>query len=534
MIKIDKLNPFGRMCLSMGMIPSSYKESLTYEEQLLWFCNFLEKEVIPAINNEGEAIEELQQLFVQLREYVDTYFDNLDIQTEVNTKLDEMVESGQLQEIIAQYLDSQAVIGFDKISDLKAASNLVDGSICNTLGGELKFDGLGAFYTIRPLRIDDVIDDFEIVSLTNYPSLVAERIHNFHVDKNASDINIINSKQIVFLGDSYGSLETNWVNTFVELNDLTLGTDCYNFCTGGSGLLGTDPTNTYLLNLQANESSITDKTLIKAFVICGGWNDRTKTGSELETAMEDLVDYIKDNYPNAKIYVGMIGNTGVLDDVSGAIHYRSWLLTQVLPGYKSVENYGGHYLQGVENVLHKYDLFNTYDYVHPNANGCVALGKAISIAYNEGYYNYTSNGMYEGLGINSTNYTLNSNLNSNSQVNIVGAIYNGIFDVKISGNLNFTSYPLMSTDNNLDVVITNYTANQKYFRNIDHLTDIPVSIKYTTYSTGTPERQVTKGVIKFGTDGTITLTMYNVLNVQRYIQQISILPSSYSLPFICQ
>ena len=39
MIKLDKLNPFGRMCVSMGMIPSSYKESLSYEEQLLWFVN---------------------------------------------------------------------------------------------------------------------------------------------------------------------------------------------------------------------------------------------------------------------------------------------------------------------------------------------------------------------------------------------------------------------------------------------------------------------------------------------------------------
>ena len=66
MIKIEKLNPFGKMCLSMGMIPSSYSESLTYEEQLLWFCNFLEKEVIPAVNTEGEAIEELNKLFMGL------------------------------------------------------------------------------------------------------------------------------------------------------------------------------------------------------------------------------------------------------------------------------------------------------------------------------------------------------------------------------------------------------------------------------------------------------------------------------------
>ena len=57
MIKIDKLNPFGRLCVTLGMLPSSYKESLTYEEQLLWMFNYIEKTLIPTINNNGEAVE---------------------------------------------------------------------------------------------------------------------------------------------------------------------------------------------------------------------------------------------------------------------------------------------------------------------------------------------------------------------------------------------------------------------------------------------------------------------------------------------
>ena len=480
----------------------------------------------------NKTMEDVNGLAINVKELED-YILNLDLQDEVDKKIDEMVESGQLQEIISAYLDSKAVLGFDKISDLKGATNLIEGSITYTLGSELKFDGLGAFYTIRQLTVYDVIDDFELVSLTNYPSLVAQRIHNADVENNINNINIINSKQVVFLGDSFGALTNNWVNTFVTLNNLTLGLDSYNFCTGGSGLIASDPTNTYLTNLQDNESSISDKTLIKAFIICGGWNDRTKTASELETAMGTLVEYIKDNYPNAKIYAGMIGNTGMLDDVSGAIHFRSWLITQVLPGYKSVENYGGHYLQGVENVMHKYDLYNTYDYVHPNADGCIALGKAISIAYNQGYYNYTSNGMYEGLAINNTNYTFEDGINTNSQINIVGNIYNGIYDMKVNGTINFTSYYLMSSNVNPEITITHYIANQKYFRNVDHLTEIPVLIKYKTFET-TPKNVATRGLIKFKTDGSITLTVYNILEEQRYLQQISILPSNYSLPFICQ
>ena len=62
MIKIDKLNPFGRLCVTLGMLPSSYKESLTYEEQLLWMFNYIEKTLIPTINNNAQAVEELQAL----------------------------------------------------------------------------------------------------------------------------------------------------------------------------------------------------------------------------------------------------------------------------------------------------------------------------------------------------------------------------------------------------------------------------------------------------------------------------------------
>lgn len=98
MIKIEKLNPFGRMCISLGMLPSSYKESLTYEEQLLWFMNYLQENVIPAVNNNAEALEELQ-------EYVSHYFDNLDVQQEINNKLDEMAEDGSLINCIKNYID---------------------------------------------------------------------------------------------------------------------------------------------------------------------------------------------------------------------------------------------------------------------------------------------------------------------------------------------------------------------------------------------------------------------------------------------
>lgn len=95
MKQVSKLNPFGRFCCTIGNLPTSYMESLTYEEQLMWFCRFLDEKVIPAVNENADAIIELQN-----------YLKNLDLQDEVNIKLDEMVEDGTLGQIINQELFS--------------------------------------------------------------------------------------------------------------------------------------------------------------------------------------------------------------------------------------------------------------------------------------------------------------------------------------------------------------------------------------------------------------------------------------------
>ena len=112
MKNVERLNfrPFTKFCMSIGAVPTSYLAGLTIEEQLLWLCSYLEKEVIPAVNNNAEAVEELQDLFIELKSYVDNYFDNLDVQEEINNKLDEMAEDGTLEEIIGEYLNVTYII----------------------------------------------------------------------------------------------------------------------------------------------------------------------------------------------------------------------------------------------------------------------------------------------------------------------------------------------------------------------------------------------------------------------------------------
>ena len=130
---VGKLSPFAHFCCTIGNLPTSYMISLTYEEQLLWLCQYLEKTVIPAVNTNAEAVAEIQNLYIQLKEYVDNYFNNLDVQEEINNKLDEMAESGELTEIITNYIAKSMII-FDNVNNMKNATFLIAGSRCKTLG----------------------------------------------------------------------------------------------------------------------------------------------------------------------------------------------------------------------------------------------------------------------------------------------------------------------------------------------------------------------------------------------------------------
>lgn len=104
---VDSLDtsPFKKMIMTIGELPTSFVESMTYYELLTWFCNYLENTVIPTVNNNAEAVEELQTQYITLHNYVANYFNNLNVQEEINNKLDNMAEDGSLTELIKRYVD---------------------------------------------------------------------------------------------------------------------------------------------------------------------------------------------------------------------------------------------------------------------------------------------------------------------------------------------------------------------------------------------------------------------------------------------
>ena len=198
---------FPRWINNLGIIPTSYKDSMSYYECLAWLCKFLEETVIPSVNENGEATQELQNLYIELNSYVTHYFETLDVQEEINNKLDEMVEDGTLPEIIADYLNSKAVFGFDTVADMKNSTNLINGSYAKTLGFYAKNDGGSALYKIRTITNDDVVNEMNIISMNDTENqLIAELIIP----------DVINVKQLGAKGDN----TTDDLSRLQAINDL--------------------------------------------------------------------------------------------------------------------------------------------------------------------------------------------------------------------------------------------------------------------------------------------------------------------------
>lgn len=182
LIKPEKVqNIINKFCYTIGMIPTSYKVSLTYEEQIIAIGHYLEETVIPALNNNAEAVAELQSLFVQLKDYVENYFTNLDVQEEINNKLNQMVTDGTLQEIITTYIQSNVTWTFNTVADMKLANNFVNGSYAKTLGYRNNDDGGASQYKIRTKTEEDVTNEMNLIALYDN-TLVAELVTNNKVD----------------------------------------------------------------------------------------------------------------------------------------------------------------------------------------------------------------------------------------------------------------------------------------------------------------------------------------------------------------
>lgn len=398
---VGKLNPFAHFCCTIGNLPTSYVASLSYEEQLWWLCDYLEKTVIPAVNNNAEAVLELQNLYAELKSYVDNYFNNLDVQQEINNKLDTMAQDGTLEKIINQDI-------FNTINENVANLNNEVNTINNTLNDE-------------------------------------------------------NYNGTVLIGDSYGqgatynpdTLSYDYINSWfyylkqaMHLKD----NEVFEWAEGGAGMLSTGTEgHTFGQLLSSHINEIPNKNLIKQVICCGGYNDRNQPLANLPDAVKNFVQYCRAQFPNAKIYIGSIGYDTRIG-TTGQTN-RNLCAIKVLSSYSYANVYGGILLKNVNYCLHDNSLMSADGY-HPNHNGYYFLGHAIYSAINGNYS--LNNNVYFGTVENSQNYNLTDD-SSLGQTNIVSSLSNGdISDINFQRlTLKFNTPITLNTQNEFIVGLVN-------------------------------------------------------------------------------
>ena len=189
-----------------GIQPAFYdKESGTVMQQtarmyarvnmLIRMFNKLSKET-------KETVEEYITKFNELHDYVHDYFDNLDVQDEINHKLDEMAEDGTLKSLV---LDNLPVnYNYKTFTEFYADTpNHQAGNIVNTLGYASANDKKGATYLIvdtEPSALHEVLPNSLYALVINNDGIRRENTPNtnyFYLDSerlygaNKSDRNII-------------------------------------------------------------------------------------------------------------------------------------------------------------------------------------------------------------------------------------------------------------------------------------------------------------------------------------------------------
>lgn len=327
----NKLTPFKFFCLTNFPFIEEDFDALTYYQLLCKVVEYLNK-VITSTNSIGTQTEELTNAFNTLEDYVNNYFTNLDVQEEINNKLDKMATDGTLDKIINQEI-------FGELND-------------------------------KITNLENDINDIE------------------------------NNQTTIFMSDSYGEGQSvpSWVTGWPTYAKQALNipdNQYYNFSESGAGFLNRGGKgHTFLTLLQSKLNQVTDKSKVKRFVLCGGGNDARyyvdhnyKTTSQMDTAIKTFVNYAKEQFPNAKIYFGMITNLASTYEQSQRDYNARNKFPIIIRAYKNAIKLNVGYLSGVENIMKNYSYFSG-DLVHPTQDGYIKLGYEIAQAIKTGCVQY--------------------------------------------------------------------------------------------------------------------------------------------------
>lgn len=179
----------------------------------------------------------------------------------------------------------------------------------------------------------------------------------------------LNDKKYIIITDSYGNYTNADSKNFISLACEMLGiTNFYDFHLGSAGFGRSGDLN-FLNVLMNNESVISDKTEITDIFVLGGANDQVSGQNYVNAGISAFCQYVKANYPNAKVYIGFVSKTFELD------YYPNF--PNALEAYSQCGQYGAVYLTGSEMIM-QYNQLMRADHVHPTTEAVDHIAKYVA------------------------------------------------------------------------------------------------------------------------------------------------------------
>lgn len=265
---------FKMMC--RFVLPLVYDDELSYYEAI---CKLREK-VNEVIENNNNITEDVKNLY----EYVNHYFDNLDVRQEIEDEFNKLVSDGTFEEMINQDIFGELNTKVDKNTQDIATANQ---NISNNTANITK-----ANQAIAKNTSDITIANQAIAKNTNDITTANQKITD-NAGKVESVTDVVSGAGLtgscIIIADSYGGKRDGVTNSFLDLLNINLQALGYEVTTkyiDGGGMSSSGSQN--FLNLL---QSISSPQYVDFILVCGGVNDANRDYATNAEAIHNFVTY---------------------------------------------------------------------------------------------------------------------------------------------------------------------------------------------------------------------------------------------------
>lgn len=402
-----QLSPFRYWC--QKVLPLVYDDSLSYYELLCKVVDYLNKTMEDVETLHGD-VTNLHTAYEELQAYVNDYFSTLDVQKEINKKLDEFAEDGTLTNLLVETgLVQQEITNWLNENVNPAGSAVV-------IDKSLTIDGAAADAKITGDKLNNINIKVDDISVPITEQIEFDITNHSYIDGTTKNVTITES--------------TTYATVTIDLTDDMVGLYSSQCLAGFSNYYYAfyDNNNSFVSGLKAPDSPTRLKDYIinipetaKKFSISFASNKLVNlqkiTGYECNISVNShqLSDQIKNIFkPNEYTQKEIrFPNNGYLESTGAVIPFNNCSVSDFIDCSKvcGIKYSGSSYYNGKCIVIYDVD-YNVIQYL-PEGSNTQKLNIEVYLPNNAKYVRF---GDYSKVTSTETEISFSENLSINTEI----------------------------------------------------------------------------------------------------------------------